>query len=82
MSRWFALGLLDSNWVRQKLPLRAAVDILQQSQAAMLHLHSLGIIHRDFRAANILVAARDPIRVVAADFGVSHQLRKYAQVCP
>ena len=38
---------------------------------------SLACIHRDFRAANILVAGRDPLHVVVADFGVSHQLRVY-----
>ena len=34
-------------------------------------------MHRDFRAANILVAAERPLHVVVADFGVSHQLRAY-----
>ena len=43
-------------------------------------MHSLGIIHRDFRAANMLIVGRDPIYVVVADFGVSHQLRVYEQV--
>ena len=43
-----------------------------------MHLHQLGILHRDLRAANVLVAAVDPIRVVIADFGVSHQLAEYA----
>ena len=60
--------------------LETAITILQQCTAGMHHLHSLGIIHRDFRAANILVAGRDPMHVVVADFGVSHQLRVYAQV--
>ena len=55
-----------------------AITILQQCTAGLYHLHSLGIIHRDFRAANILVAGRDPLHVVVADFGVSHQLRVYA----
>ena len=64
----------------QVLPLATAVTILQQCAAGMRHLHSLGIIHRDFRAANILVASHDPLHVVVADFGVSHQLRVYAQV--
>ena len=64
--------------VVQTLPVAAAVTILQQCVAGLHHLHTLGIIHRDFRAANILVAARDPLHVVVADFGVSHQLRVYA----
>ena len=56
----------------------AAVSILQQCVAGLHHLHSLGIIHRDFRAANILVAGTVPLHVVVADFGVSHQLRVFA----
>ena len=67
--------------VVQMLPLATSITILQQCAAGMHHLHSLGIIHRDFRAANILVAAERPLHVVVADFGVSHQLRVYAQVC-
>ena len=45
----------------------------------MHHLHALGIIHRDFRASNILVASIQPLCVVVSDFGVSHRLRKYTE---
>ena len=62
----------------QILPLATAVNILQQCVAGLHHLHSLGIIHRDFRAANVLVAGKDPLHVVVADFGLSHQLRVHA----
>ena len=67
--------------VVQMLPLATSITILQQCAAGMHHLHSLGIIHRDFRTANMLVAGERPLHVVVADFGVSHQLRVYAQVC-
>ena len=59
----------------QMLSFNNAIDILYQAAAGMRHLHRHNIIHRDFRAANILVAGRDPIHVVVADFGVSHQVR-------
>ena len=62
------------------MPLAVTITILQQCTAGMHHLHSHGIIHRDFRAANVLIAGRDPLHVVVADFGVAHQLRVYAQV--
>ena len=62
----------------QTLPFSKAVDILQQCVAGLHHLHTLGIVHRDFRAANILIAGRDPLHVVVADFGVSHQLHAWS----
>jgi serine/threonine protein kinase len=43
-----------------------------------MHLHSLGILHRDLRAANILIAGLDPLHVMVADFGVSHILSAFA----
>ena len=58
--------------------LETVLSILVQVCAGLHHLHCLGIIHRDVRAANVLVTARDPLTVVIADFGVSHQLRGYA----
>ena len=70
----------DCGGTVQRLPLSTAITILEQCAAGMHHLHSLGIIHRDFRAANILVAGTVPLHVVVADFGVSHRLRVYAQV--
>ncbi len=46
--------------------------------AGLLHLHSLGILHRDLRAANLLIDALDPLHVLVADFGVSHLLSAFA----
>ena len=60
------------------LPLATVLVILRQTVAGLRHLHSLGILHRDLRAANVLVAANDPLRVVLADFGLSHLLSKAA----
>ena len=60
----------------QKLKLRLALKILQQSASALHHLHGMGIIHRDVRSANILLMSRKPIRVAITDFGVSHQLSR------
>ncbi len=51
---------------------------MKQVVAALLHLHSLGILHRDLRAANLLIDALDPLRILVADLGVSHQLSAFA----
>lgn len=48
------------------------LTLLSQVCAGLLHLHSLGILHRDLRAANILIDAIDPLKIRVADFGVSH----------
>jgi serine/threonine protein kinase len=46
--------------------------------AGLMHLHSLGILHRDLRAANVLIASLDPLHVLVADFGLSHLFAAFA----
>jgi serine/threonine protein kinase len=47
--------------------------------AGVRHLHRLGILHRDLRAANVLVAGMDPVHVLLADLGVGHLLSAFAR---
>jgi serine/threonine protein kinase len=54
------------------------LDILYQCADGLHHLHTLCIIHRDVRADNVLVAGRDPIWVLIADFGLAHKLQDAA----
>ncbi len=60
------------------LTLAQVLRLLKQAVAGLLHLHSLGILHRDLRAANLLIDAIEPLRVLVADFGVSHLLSAFA----
>ena len=60
------------------LRLSSVLSILVQAVAGLLHLHSLGILHRDLRAANLLLDALDPLHARVADFGVSHLLSAFA----
>jgi len=60
------------------LTLAQVLSILRQAVAGLLHLHSLGILHRDLRAANLLIDALDPLHVLVADFGLSHLLHAFA----
>jgi hypothetical protein len=51
--------------------------MLHQAGASLHHLHHHGVMHRDFRCANILVASLQPLVLKAADFGVSHRLSRF-----
>ncbi len=75
-------GSLDRFLVGAKraggLPLVQLLTLLSQVISGLHHLHSLGILHRDLRAANILIASLDPLIALLADFGVSHHLSAFA----
>ena len=45
------------------LPLAGAVEMVRQAVAGLRHLHRFGVIHRDFSADNILIAALDPLKL-------------------
>jgi serine/threonine protein kinase len=51
-----------------------------QVVGGLLHLHSLGVIHRDLRASNVLVQSLDPVCVAISDLGLSHLLSAFADV--
>jgi serine/threonine protein kinase len=63
-----------------QLPLPLAVDVLQQTCAAVEEAHRLGIIHRDLKPENIWLEHRAPggYHVKVLDFGVA-KLRACAQ---
>ncbi len=53
------------------------LDVAHQVALGLQHLHSLGIIHRDGRASNVLLAGLDPVMALLADLGVSHRLAAF-----
>ena len=70
-----------------QLPLRAACRIVKDCCAALHYIHSLGIVHRDLRSANVLLdnarsdaTADARISAHVADFGLSHQLSSSVSV--
>jgi hypothetical protein len=59
-----------------------ALSIAQQVAEGLMHVHRSGVVHRDVRAANVLIVSTQPLRVVLADFGLSQRIaRRRPAVC-
>jgi tetratricopeptide (TPR) repeat protein/predicted Ser/Thr protein kinase len=55
------------------LPLRQAVDVAAQVADALDEAHGAGVVHRDIKAANLMVDARGRVKVL--DFGLAKRLQ-------
>jgi serine/threonine-protein kinase len=50
---------------------RVAVDIAIQALAGLAAVHAAGLVHRDVKDSNLLVASGEPLSVKLADFGLA-----------
>jgi serine/threonine-protein kinase len=75
---YIAMGLVEGSDLKTllrdegRLPLRRALRIVGQIGSALDAAHARGLVHRDVKPANILVAADD--RAYLSDFGVVKEL--------
>ena len=60
----------------QKLKLSTILKMLNQCADAMRHMHSIKLLHRDFRSPNVLVLSTRPIKLMVTDFGLSYDLSR------
>ena len=66
-----SLPLRDASPARCQLTLSYVLNICLQLTAGLRHLHACGVLHRDLKTDNALVASLDPLTVKWADFGCS-----------
>ncbi|GAB0107115.1 hypothetical protein JMUB6875_61070 [Nocardia sp. JMUB6875] len=82
---WISMTFVDGSDVARALregpmhPARA-VRIVAETAAALDHAHETGILHRDVKPANILLAEGRPERVLLTDFGIAKALDESRQL--
>lgn len=66
-----ARGGALTDWLRRngKMSPRQAVDVVMQACDGLHHAHGLGVVHRDVKPHNLLIA--DDARIQLTDFGIA-----------
>jgi Tol biopolymer transport system component/predicted Ser/Thr protein kinase len=71
-NRFIAMEYIDGTTLRHKMPIAALNEAIRygiQIGDALHEAHSRGIVHRDIKADNIMINARDQVKVM--DFGLA-----------
>ncbi len=66
--------LLSTRLARGTLPVPEALEIAMQVADALDEAHTRGIVHRDIKSANVMITARQLVKVL--DFGLAKFLRR------
>ncbi|PAA70586.1 hypothetical protein BOX15_Mlig003913g1 [Macrostomum lignano] len=67
-------GSLHSQLTSTQLPFRQQIDYIRQVSNGMAYLEKEQVVHRDLRAANILLTDKDELKI--ADFGLARVIEK------
>lgn len=75
---WTAFAWFDGESLLDRLqsgalPWREACRIFREVGETLAEVHNAGLVHRDLRPSNILVAANDSTRLVGFDFAMTQQ---------
>jgi serine/threonine-protein kinase len=71
---WYVMPYISGPSLEEKLragamPLVQGLEVIEEVSDALAHAHSIGVVHRDFKPANVLFQGR---HAVLGDFGVAH----------
>lgn len=75
---YFAMACIEGENLAERvrdrgpLPVAEVVRILREAAWALAYAHARGVVHRDIKAANIMVE-RGTVRTVVTDFGIARE---------
>ncbi len=68
----FVRGDNLASWLREDRPWRTRVEVLIQAGRGLAAAHAVGLVHRDFKPANVLVGSDGAVKVL--DFGLARAI--------
>jgi serine/threonine protein kinase len=78
---WFAMDYVEGRTLRKALdsglPLAEALDAVEQLAHTLAYAHAQGLVHRDLKPDNVLLAADG--RCLLVDFGLTKAVGRYTQ---